>query len=258
MAPAAFSVAAACALLVLGGHQSMTVQPPAARCGEPHYPANALTLHAGDGVRLEGAEVGKGTRGVVLVHEAGSKALCGWWPYAVRLARRGFHVLLFDMRCYGLSACPGGSRSVDTVADVAAAVARLRAFGAQTIELVGGSYGGSVALVAAARLPRIAALADLSGDELTAEIGGAGGPITAVQAAAKLRAPVLFAVAKLDRYVSVAQVRSLYRRARSRVRLLRILPAKAGHGWDLLFGTSTTWSPFERTLTGFLAQHARP
>jgi pimeloyl-ACP methyl ester carboxylesterase len=188
------------------------VHPPARRCGPPARPAQVVTLRTSDGVRLDGAIVGSGERGVVLVHEAGGSVLCGWWPYAVRLAARGFHVLLFDLRCYGLSDCPEtGER--DHVEDVAAAVEELRARGATSVELVGASYGGSVALVAASRLEELSGLADLSGDILRGSIGGRGGPTTAWRAAADVHVPTLLALAKEDAYIDVAEERALYRRA---------------------------------------------
>jgi predicted alpha/beta hydrolase len=78
-----------------------------------------------DGVKLDGAIVGAGTRGVVLVHESGSVGLCGWWPYAVRLANRGLRAMVFDLRCYGSSGCPV-QHVQGTGTDTAAAVAALR------------------------------------------------------------------------------------------------------------------------------------
>src|SRR5262245_52741112 len=127
---------------------------PAQRCGTPDRAANVLTLHTADGVRLDAAEVGAGAKGVVLVHESGGKALCGWWPFAVRLADEGFHVLLFDLRCYGFSTCPRGAKGSNYVADVAAAAAKLRALGAASVEVVGASMGGSIALVSGVRVAR--------------------------------------------------------------------------------------------------------
>jgi pimeloyl-ACP methyl ester carboxylesterase len=169
----------------------------------------------------------------------------------------GFRVLLFDLRCYGLSGCPSG-REDDVVDDVAAAVEELRGRGATSIELVGASYGGSVALVATARLADVSALADLSGDELTEPIGGQGRPTTAVQAAAEARAPALLAVARNDGYIALEDERALYRRLGSSRKRLVVLPAEAGHGWDLLarVGAPDEWSQFERTLTAFLVAHS--
>ena len=66
--------------------------------------------------------------------------LCGFWPYAVYLSKRGLQALAIDLRCYGESACPQAddarSRVVD---DVAGAVAALRAHGAKRVALVGAS-----------------------------------------------------------------------------------------------------------------------
>jgi len=254
---ASLLAAAFAASLWPAGHASAAgggLQPPTQRCGRPAHSATVLTLRTADHVRLDGAVVGRGPRGVVLVHETGSQGLCGWWPYAVRLAGAGFHVLLFDMRCSGLSACPGGSRASHTIADVAAAAGRLRELGATTVELVGASYGGSVALAAAARVPRIAGVADLSGDELEVDVGGA----TAARAAAAVDVPLLVAVARDDPYVAIAQERALYRRSPSREKRLLVLPARAGHGWDMLVGPRGpgSWSSFANVLTAFLAGHA--
>lgn len=241
----------------MAGPATASTPPPAQRCGAPAHPARVVSFRTADGVRLAGAIVGTGPRGVVLVHESGRLALCGWWPYAARLADRGFHVLLFDLRCAGLSGCP--ARGADAyVADVAAAAATLRRPGCRSVELVGASAGGSIALVATARLRGIAAVADLSGDGLDLPIGGGGRPLTARQAAPAVRAPLLLAVARNDPYVGLADVRALGRRAGSAEKRLVVLPAGAGHGWDLVRPPGGRWSPFARTLTAFLARHAMP
>jgi dienelactone hydrolase len=186
----------------------------------------------------------------VLVHEAGGQALCGWWPYAARLADHGFQAVLFDLRCYGDSACPAEGQG-DLVDDVAAAVDELRRNGARSVELVGASLGGSVALVSAARLDKLSALADLSGDELDTRIGGQGAPTTASQAASAVHVPALLALARDDGFIPVSDERALYARLGSTSKRLLVLPAAAGHGWDML-----AERPFERTLTAFLVAHA--
>jgi hypothetical protein len=35
-----------------------------------------------------------------------------------------------------------------------------------------------------------------------------------------------------------------------------VLPAVAGHGWDLLFGVGTKWSPLAATVAAFIRRHA--
>jgi pimeloyl-ACP methyl ester carboxylesterase len=209
-----------------------------------------VTLHSSDGTRLAAAIVGSGPRGVVLVHEAGGQALCGWWPYATRLADQGFQAALFDLRCYGDSACPGKGQD-DFVDDVVAATDELRRDGAKSVELVGASLGGSVALVAASRLDKVSALADLSGDELDTEIGGQGPSTTASQAVSAVHVPALLAVARDDDFIPLPDERTLYGRLGSTSKRLLVLPAPAGHGWDML-----AKRPFERTLTAFLVAHA--
>ena len=71
-----------------------------------------------------------------------------------------------------------------------------------------------------------------------------------------MTAPALFAVARGDRYVSVADMRAVARRARSPTKRVIVLPAVAGHGWDLVFGTATTWSPLTATVAAFIRRHA--
>jgi pimeloyl-ACP methyl ester carboxylesterase len=255
----AAAIAAALAAIAPTPPAAAAPVPPAQRCGAPNRAANVFIIRTADGVRLDAAEVGSGLKGIVLVHESGAQALCGWWPFAVHLADMGFHVLLFDLRCYGVSGCPRVAKRDDFVADVAAAAAKLRSLGAASVEVVGASMGGSVALVSGARVSHLAAVADLSGDELSRRFGRKGHRLTAVQAARRLRLPVLFAVAKQDPFVHVAAVRSLYRHVRARGKVLSILPATEGHGWDLLQRSdgSGSWSAFAGTLIQFLQANVR-
>jgi alpha-beta hydrolase superfamily lysophospholipase len=225
-----------------------TLPAPATRCGPPRAPARTLWFTARDGVRLDGAIVGSGRVGAVLIHEYPGP-MCGWWPYAHYLGRHGVRALLFDLRCFGLSGCPAHRRG-DVVADVAAAMRALRRDGARRVALVGASMGGSIAVVAAARL-RPAALVDLSGELDTSGLTP-GISAKAGAAAPSVRVPALFAVARGDRYVPVADMRTVYRRTASRAKRLVVLPAVAGHGWGMLLGTRTTWSALARQAAAFI------
>jgi hypothetical protein len=51
-------------------------------------------------------------------------------------------------------------------------------------------------------------------------------------------------------------MRAVARRVRSPSRRLIVLPAAAGHGWDLLFGTASDWSPLAATVAAFIRRHA--
>src|SRR5262245_42643588 len=110
------------------GSRSASPAPPPPlprRCGSRGAGVDAKTLwfRAADGTRLDGAELGSGERGVVLLHESPAD-LCDWAPYAKSLAARGFHVLLVDLRGFGLShGAPAGARGAR--ADVRGAVDEL-------------------------------------------------------------------------------------------------------------------------------------
>jgi pimeloyl-ACP methyl ester carboxylesterase len=203
---------------------------------------------------LDGAIVGHGPVGAVLLHEYPGP-MCGWWPYANYLAAHHVHALLFDFRCLGLSDCPKAGRS-DLVADVGGAMTALRAHGARSVAIVGASLGGVVSVAAGGAL-RPAAVVDLSGER---DLGGLvpGVRLSSYAAASTLRAPTLFAVARGDRYVSVADMRAVYRRAPSRVKRLVVLPATAGHGWDMLLGSGAAWSPLARRVLAFVRANGQP
>ena len=220
-------------------------------CTEPGVRAQAIRFGTSDGVMLSGAVVGSGPVGAVLIHEW-PLDYCGWLPYAGYLSRHGVRALAFDLRCFGRSPCPDGRGHPTT--DVAAAMAELRRRGARRVALAGASMGGAIAVVAAARL-HPAAVVDLSGERdttgLTPGIAADAGP-----AAPGVTAPALFAVARGDRYVSPADMRAVARQTRAATRRVIVLPASAGHGWALLVGTTTEWSPLAATVAAFIRRHA--
>jgi hypothetical protein len=174
------------------------------RCSAAGLRVQAIRFATSDGVALSGAVMGSGPVGAVLIH-AYPRDYCGWLPYAGYLSRHGVHVLLFDLRCFGRSSCPG--RRGHAIADVAAAVAELRRRGARRVALVGASMGGAIAVAAAAQL-HPAAVVDLSGERDTTGLTP-GIDADAGSAAHGVTAPALFAVARGDRYVPVADMRAV-------------------------------------------------
>jgi pimeloyl-ACP methyl ester carboxylesterase len=238
-----------------GGHTTAPDRPAAAaathRCADADKRAKDVRLRTSDGVSLSGSVIGAGPAGAVLIHEY-PRDRCGWWPYARYLAHHGVHVLLFDLRCFGASPCPGGRGHATD--DVTAAVAALRREGAKRVVLVGASMGGSIAVTAAARL-HPAALVDLSGEPSTKGLTP-GIDANALADAPRVTSPALFAVARGDRYVSPGQMRAVAGRIHSPAHRVIVLPPAAGHGWDMLFGTSRTWSPLARTVAAFVRRHA--
>jgi pimeloyl-ACP methyl ester carboxylesterase len=235
---------------------------PSSRCGPPAVKATVLRLPAADGTQLDGVLVGGGPAGVVLLHQHPAD-LCGFWPYAVYLSKRGLQALAIDLRCYGRSACPqdddARSRVVD---DVAGAVAALRAHGAKRVALVGASLGASTALLAGAALrPPVAAVVSLSTGKFDlATILGGSTPLDTYTAAKRLTVPVLFAVARDDPNVPVELVKVLYRAAPARDKQLAILGGSSTglHGWDLLGGTNgASFTPFAAKVASFVSAHTR-
>jgi dienelactone hydrolase len=223
---------------------------PGERCPGPDAPATTLLFASRNGARLDGAMVGSGPIGAVLLSEYPGP-YCGWWPFAVDLAHHGVQALVFDFHCQGLSTC--GHHRGDYVADAAAAVAALRAHGAHSIALIGASLGGAVALAAAAS-QRPAALVDLSGERDPANIIP-GLRLAAMHYAPHVRAPALFAVARGDKYVSVNAMRAVYHATGSPTKTLRVLPRSAGHGWDTLTSPSGNFTALASRITAFVKAH---
>lgn len=89
---------------------------------------------------------GEGDRAVVLAH-GGRFNKESWEKQARILAAAGFRVLALDFRGYGKSKGPGDTTPMDAPLhlDVLAAVRYLRANGAKTVSIVGGSMGGGAA-----------------------------------------------------------------------------------------------------------------
>ena len=99
-----------------------------------------------DGGRICADLYGKGDRAVVLAH-GGRFNKESWRDQAHTLVSSGFGVLAIDFRGFGCSSGPGqadfGNAPFEN--DVLAAVRYLRAHGAKTVSVVGGSFGGGAA-----------------------------------------------------------------------------------------------------------------
>jgi len=190
---------------------------------------------------------------VVLAHQYPAD-LCGWWPYALVLARDGFRVLLFDFRCFGLSPCPteGGG---DLSADVAGAAAELRRRGATTVALVGASLGGTTSLMAATKMtPQPDAVVSLSGEPDLGYLVGST-RLDAMASIGELSSPALFVVARDDPAVSVTETRSMFRAAGSTQKRVVVLPRWYGHGWNMVVDIRGKTTALSRTVVDFLREH---
>jgi pimeloyl-ACP methyl ester carboxylesterase len=106
-----------------------------------------------DGGRVCADIYGKGNRGVVLAH-GGRFNKESWRPQASALVSAGFRVLAIDFRGGGCSTGPGLTDDyVPYDNDVLAAVRYLKAHGAKTVSVVGGSFGGAASGDAAIKAP---------------------------------------------------------------------------------------------------------
>jgi dienelactone hydrolase len=231
------------------------LEQPSARCGAPHTTATLVRFKAADGTPLDGVMVGSGTVGVVLAHEYGSD-LCDAWPFANYLAKRGFRAFAIDMRCFGRSACPQGDAAGRVVDDLLAAAAELRRRGATKVALVGGSMGGTAALIAATRVqPPIDAVISLSGEANPTSLMNL--PLNARAAIQQLTAPAMFVVANLDQYTTVDETRAMYQTDKSADKRLLVLPGQFDgfHGWQVLTNANGTFSATATKVAGFIAAH---
>jgi acetyl esterase/lipase len=99
-----------------------------------------------DGGLIHADLYGEGERAVVLAH-GGRFNKASWAPQARVLAAAGFRVVALDFRGYGESRGPGDADvlSAPLYLDVLAAVRWLRANGAKSVAVIGGSMGGGAA-----------------------------------------------------------------------------------------------------------------
>lgn len=232
------------------------LEQPGSRCGSPNTPATLVRFQAPDGTRLDGVIVGKGNTGVVLVHEYPAD-LCGFWPFATYLAKRGLRAFAIDLRCFGRSDCPAGDARGRVVDDIAA-VAELRHRGVTRVGLVGASMGGASVLLAGTRVrPPVTAVVSLSGEADPTNLVG-GIPLDAGAAVGRLTVPTMLVVGTNDRYAPVEESRALYRAVKTADKRLLVLSGRLDgrHGWELLNDpTDGDFSPVAATVTRFLTVH---
>jgi pimeloyl-ACP methyl ester carboxylesterase len=175
----------------------------------------------------------------------GSGNLCNWFPYARTLARKGFRVMAFDFRTYGISDIPArqaNARRFDL--DLIAAVKVLRKRGAKTVVLAGGSLGaGTVVVVGAQLQPPVQGVISLSAPLHVWDFDIS-------DAARQLQVPVLFVAAEDDGEFS-DDARSLYGDSSASDKQLLVVP-EGGHGTNLVRGVAAV----RNAVTAFFAAHA--
>jgi pimeloyl-ACP methyl ester carboxylesterase len=189
-----------------------------------------LRFRAADGTRLAAHRFGRGDTAVVLAH-GNTSNLCQWVAQARLLAARGFFVLAFDFRGHGLSQSRRYPISERFAGDLAAAVKLVRRLGKREVHLVGSSLGGSASLVAAVNIaPPVTSVVSLSAPAHFRRQ-------YALQAAPRLRVPVLY-VASEDEAVGIADdARALHEATASTDKRLEIVPGRS-HGLRIIEASS--------------------
>jgi len=221
-------VLAAALVAATGAQAAAAPRPLAEKCSgdTSGVTAQPFTSPATDGIELYGIEVGTGPVGVVLVHESPAD-LCGWLPFIPSLTGAGLRVLAFDLRGFGDSAFGIGNAAQAYDRDLAAAVARVRADGAEKVFLVGGSYGGAVSLAYAPQL-RVDGVISLSGEAYLPR-----GKTNALASVPRLHVPLLIVGSRHDHYLPVKDALALLRKAGSKDKRTAFYPG-GWHGWDIV------------------------
>lgn len=229
---------------------------PAERCGfqadgqGAANEARKVVLTAADGVKIAGARLGSGSRGLVLLPQLGSD-LCGWAVAMPSLLEAGLHVLAIDFRCAGYSECDQPDNedqrdgTHDFAADAQAAIAELKRAGATKVAVMGASLGAAGAVVTAGRFPdQVSAVVGLSVFSATFNMSGSAGTEVekAVDAAPHITAPMLLCVgdgdpSSIDGVGAQSLIdASLAPKGASKV----IVRNGSTHGWDLLRSTEVS------------------
>ncbi len=182
-----------------------------------------MTFTTTDGVTLSGRVFGAGPLGIVAAHMYPADQT-SWFEFARELGQDGYQVLTFDFRGYGES---GGSKEIDKLdLDVEAAIAEVRAQGAEKVVLMGASMGGTASLIAASREPVLGVVC------LSAPAVFRG--LDARSALPKIRVPELFLAAERD--VGAQEARTMVGLARSSA-VMQLYPG-SDHGTALLEGSN--------------------
>jgi pimeloyl-ACP methyl ester carboxylesterase len=189
-----------------------------------------MRFFADDDTQLLGVVVGSGPRGVVLAHGQ-NLSFCEWLPYARELAATGYRVLAYNSR--------SGIR-VD--ADIPATVEALRRTGSPHVIVMGSSAGAIAALIGST------ALASAPAAVVSLSAPASFGPLNALQAVTRLRAPTFFAASE-NNDPFVGDARALYAASVAPDKRLEILPG-AAHGSAMLSDPA-----FRARVEAFIASH---
>jgi alpha-beta hydrolase superfamily lysophospholipase len=187
--------------------------------------ATPMWLIAEDGVRLYAVVSGDGPTTLVLAHQ-GRSTLCGWLPYMKTANKHSIRTLAFDFRTNGHSEGPEENRLALGL-DLAAAVDKARADGAEHVFLMGASMGGAAIVQNSASL-RVDGRISLSGTRLWSLFG-----INDPEGVASIREPFLYVGSRADPNAPLNEVKDIFGRIGSADKRKKLFDGSA-HGWSLV------------------------
>jgi len=227
-------------------------------CRLPYVRGAVVRFPASDGAELLGAIAGKGRVGVLLANTSDG-SICDWVANEQdtinAIVAGGAQVLLFDYRGTGFSPKHPGAAAGAWDRDVIGGAAELRRLGARKVVLAGASTGGIVALAAATKVkpaPVGVIALSASGDPGPTSTGPAQGGLDGKAAAAAIRLPLLFIVAKDDSY-AFSPTKTLFGAARSTDKQLLVVPGSS-HGY---FDSDASASKVRTRILGFIKTHTK-
>jgi pimeloyl-ACP methyl ester carboxylesterase len=260
-------------LLLVGCRASL---PPRVELCGVRVPGKPIYFPSEDGVRLAGAAIGRGNRGVVFANGWGATfapgrarpisyqsavprggLYCDWLltpRFADDLVHSGFQLLLFDYRGTGGSDSPRGAAHDRYDLDLVGAVDEARHRGVREVVLVGASLGGIIVIATVPDLdPQPRAIVTLSASGFAGTNSGRGyGNLDAEAAAERLDVPLLLVAAEGDRE-AVVDARALIAATTTETKELRILPGSS-HATALLSDKPVA-AEVRARLVAFIKKH---
>jgi dienelactone hydrolase len=200
-----------------------TTAPPASLTPEPR----AVIFTTADGVILHGMLYGSGPIAVIF-SEMGAQKQETWTGAAEAVAAQGYHVLTYDFRYWVSATTIDDSLRDNASADLTAALAFVRAQGAERVVLVGASLG-ALATLKVATAPEVAAVVILAAPLGPVEGLNLQATPADVQA---IRVPKLFIASEQDEAGFADDVQQMFDLA-AELKAIQFYPGRA-HGTDLL------------------------
>lgn len=210
--------------------------------GRPATSAPAVGFRTADGLTLSGHLFGSGDRWVILSHMFPDDQ-SDWYPFAGELGAKGYHVLTYDFRGYGVSQ---GQKQIDRIdRDLRAAIGYVRGRTPSRVLLLGASMGGTASIVVAADTP-VDGLVALSAPETFRGLD-------ALAVASSVRVPSLL-IAAQDDDGAAASARDLGTRLATSDKRVEIVNESL-HGIHLL-ERGPAKDQVRAAVLDFLARHA--